>query len=221
LVAVGPAAIAFVGVLGTWLAHELEYLRVWGWHQFPDAVSRSMHAYFGPIGVVLLVVAVGAVHATLRLVRHLEQRVALLGAALRTTRAPGRVPRRPGPAWTLDFWTVFRVLVIVQLGLYLLQENLEAHAFGLPAPGLGALTGPHALAPFVHFVVAFAMASALWLMRRRTTALVEKARRLEARLARRVAARDSVRPAVTQRSWTPLQRWGTALWARPPPALLR
>jgi hypothetical protein len=179
-----------------------------------------MHAYFGPIGLVLLVVAVVAVHATLRLVRHLEQRVAVLGAALRGARSPRCEPRRAVPAWTLDFWTVLRVLVVVQLVLYLLQENLEAHAFGLPAPGLGALTGPHALAPFVHLMVAAVMAGALWLTRRGTTALVEQTRRLEARLARSVSALGLVRPAVTQRSWTPRQRWGTALWARPPPEIL-
>jgi hypothetical protein len=215
--AIGPLGLLVAALVGTWVGHELEYLRVWGSAQFPNAMVKTAHAYFGPVGAVLLILGVLAVQASLRLARRLERRVARLhstGLDAATELDSARVP----PGWTLSFPALVAILWTLQLVLYVTQENLEAHAFHLPAPGLGAVTGIHAWAPVVHLGVAFGMACVVWVARRRVTVLVAEVRFAEAMLALRGPRR--LRLVVRRRlvrAWTPKQRWGVVLWARPPP----
>ena len=49
-------------------------------------------------------------------------------------------------------------LAAAQIALYLVQENVEAVARSQPAPGLGAITGIHWAAPFVHLYVSLLLA---------------------------------------------------------------
>jgi hypothetical protein len=49
-VTVSPCAVALVSLAGAWLAHGLEYLRVWGWDNFASSASRQVHTYLGPLG---------------------------------------------------------------------------------------------------------------------------------------------------------------------------
>jgi hypothetical protein len=42
-VTVSPCAVALVSLAGAWLAHGLEYLRVWGWDNFASSASRQVH----------------------------------------------------------------------------------------------------------------------------------------------------------------------------------
>ena len=190
---------------------------MWGSAQFSGALSRSAHAYLGPVGVVLILMGFVAVQASVRLARRLERRVAQLRRALLGGHAE-LDERCAASTWTVGFPTLVGVVWIVQVGLYVAQENLEAHAVAMRAPGLGAVAGLHALAPLVHLAVAAATAAVVWLASRRLTELVEEMHRAEGILA--VRGRPHTAPDTRwtrARSWTPVQRWGVQLWARPPP----
>src|SRR5581483_3368828 len=78
LVAVGPAAMVVAVLVGTWVAHALEYLRTWGPGQFGGAVTGSTHAYLGPVGVALVVTAAVATYWTRVLAERLEGNLAVL-----------------------------------------------------------------------------------------------------------------------------------------------
>ncbi len=91
----------------------------------------------------------------------------------------------------------------LQLGLYLLQENLEAAAGGAALPGLGVFLGVHAAAPLVHVAA-------------RITGVARLLRLLLASLA---PAAPPPAPAVAWRP-SPLDRLGRQLWSRPPPTAL-
>lgn len=212
---VRPAALVVAALIGTWVGHSLEYLRVWGSARFPDAMARSAHAYMGPLGVILLALAVTTSVGALRALRRLDRRVTILRRSRWAARNAGDdwLPRSTGE---VDFPAFVAALWLVQLALYVVQENLEARAFGMTAPGWGAISGVHALAPIVHLVVATLAAAVVWCFRHRVAALVAEVRRAQRRLARcqRLPAFVGT-PSVP--SWTPLQRWGSQLWARPPP----
>ena len=59
-VAVGPPSMLLAVLVGAWLGHALEYVRVWGTRGFGGLVSRSLHAYMGPVGIVLVLAGVVA-----------------------------------------------------------------------------------------------------------------------------------------------------------------
>jgi len=214
---VSPAGFLLAGLIGAWLAHDLEYFRVWGASGFPTALSRSAHLYMGPAGVLLIVFALAAAQISFRAVRRMERRLSQLRGAL----AGGRNAvdnEIPHGALTFTWTTLLGVLWLSQLVLYLAQENLEARALGLPLPWLGAMNGIHALAPAVHLAVACLVAAAVWLLRRKITQRTAEVRRLATFLAaRRRATVQAVCRQVT-RWWTPAERWGVQLWGRPPPA---
>jgi hypothetical protein len=72
---VSPTLFLLAGLMGAWVAHNLEYFRVWGISVFPSSVSRSAHLYLGPAGIVLVLTALGAVHSSFRAARRLECRL--------------------------------------------------------------------------------------------------------------------------------------------------
>jgi hypothetical protein len=211
-VEVGATGVALTALVGEWLAHTIEFVRVSG----PRAAFGSVHVYMGPIGVVLAVAALAAVHSTTRLARVLECRVAELRRveAHRLTRAPGVSP----PLRSLSVSMLALIVLATQCGLYLLQESLEAGAAHRVAPGLAALGGSHALAPLVHLGVALALVAGLWLTRRQVTRLAQVVRLVEAWLRSVRRAPATVLACSPARAWTPIDRWGTQLWSRPPPA---
>ena len=90
--AVGPAGIAGITLAGTWMAHTLEYLRVWGWHGAAGSMAASVHAYMEPTGLVLLAVGLLGVLSTARLARQLDRRLESLGRA-----SFGRIDHGAGP----------------------------------------------------------------------------------------------------------------------------
>ncbi|MFZ0918755.1 MAG: hypothetical protein WAN83_01565, partial [Candidatus Dormiibacterota bacterium] len=139
----------------------------------------------------------------------------------RTADVPGdRAPRSSSGTRLAAIWLP---LATVQTALYVVQENIEAVARSQPAPGLGAITGIHWAAPFVHLYVSLLLACVVRiceiLFRRREVAV----ERLEALLRavagrRRTAAPATPRPVA--RTVSPLDRLGRHLWRRPPPLLL-
>jgi len=209
---VRATGVALTALIGEWLGHTAEFVRVSG----PRAAFGSVHVYMGPIGVVLAVAALAAVHSTARLARVLERRV----AELRRVEAH-RLTRPPGVSQALKSLSVPALGLIVwatQCGLYLLQENLEAGAAHRVAPGLAVLGGAHALAPLVHLAVALVLVAGLWLTRRQVSRLAQVVRLVEAWLRSVRRAPATVLACSSARTWTPIDRWGTQLWSRPPPA---
>jgi hypothetical protein len=202
------------------MAHTLEYLRVWGWHGAAGSMAASVHAYMEPTGLVLLAVGLLGVLSTARLARQLDRRLESLGRA-----SFGRIDHglsastRADLRWrSLSLPTLLVTVWAGQCGLYLLQENLEASTARRPLPGLATLSGIHALAAPVHLAVAAVLVAGLWLARRKVTRLADAVERAVERLrvrARMVAAP----PCPARRAWTPLDRWGTQRWSRPPPLL--
>jgi hypothetical protein len=118
---------------------------------------------------------------------------------------------------------VWLALAALQLVLYLVQENLEYRALGLPAPGLSVLTGAHWAATLVHLYVAFVLATGALIVQRRLQSrraalntIVRLVRALVALLERGRSARPWAphRTRVTRR-----RRLPHVLWSRPPPLL--
>lgn len=221
LAASGVVLLALVGV---WLGHTAEYARVSGLGRLGEVMAGSLHAYMLPVGLLLAVLAsAGAVHGLrlwLGLGRQLGGLRMAVSRALRGQVRPGAAPavRPAGAPLRIAAWWL--PLTVLQIGLYLFQENVEAAVAGAPAPGMGAITGVHALAPLVHAGVALVLCAAvalgMRLLRRRAVA-VERAAALLRVLLDRLGSMRADRPRIAAAAPVPLDRFGR-LWCRPPPA---
>jgi hypothetical protein len=223
VVASGGVLLALVGVF---IGHTLEYLRVWGTAGVVASITNPVHAYMLPVGGVLVVLTALFALRLARAWRALNHRLDSAAAGLRriwrgrsqTTAAA--TPRSTPGTRLVAIWLP---LAAAQIALYLVQENVEAVASSRPAPGLGAITGIHWAAPFVHLYVALLLACAVRICQtlfHRREAVVE---RVEALLRALVRCRHSVAPRIVPaltRSVSPLERVGRHLWRRPPPLLL-
>jgi hypothetical protein len=110
-------------------------------------------------------------------------------------------------------------LTVLQLGLYLFQENVEAAISGAPSPGLGAVSGFHAPALLIHAAVSLVLCAAALLaarLLRRRAAAVERVAALLRHLLDRLGSLRPETPAARPLPLTPLDRFGR-LWCRPPP----
>lgn len=215
------ALLVLVTLLGTWLGHTFEYLRVSGPTGLQQTMTSRVHLYMLPLGGLLLVLALIGGLAWTDAVRALADRLQRLRTAVRRGRplelTAGRVPEVATRSTRLA--SLWLVLGLGQLGLYLLQENLESVSAGLRAPGFGALIGQHWAAAPIHLAVAGVLAAAaipLVSYRRRLARAVERVERLVARLWGRRPTWAPPAPAAPP-SLTPLQRWGSQRWQRPPP----
>ena len=223
------SALASVFVLlafaGTWLGHSLEYFRVSGASGLARAMSGSAHLYMLPLGAVLLVAAGLGGMAWVRGVMSLAHRLQALRDALLGGRRPRHVPARRAvqvPSRMARVGSLWLLLGAAQIALYLVQENLEARAAGLRAPGFGAVFGTHWAAVPIHLMVAgvlAAAASGLVRYRRRLERAVAQHERVHARLwATRVAPVPAA--SYAPRPLTPHERWSSQRWQRPPPSLI-
>jgi hypothetical protein len=241
----GLKAPGFVllALAGTWVAHTLEYLRVWGTEGLAARLTAPLHLWMIPVGGVLLLVAAAGGVRWVRLHRALGEQVELARVALarrmRNLPAPPRPapPRRAVPAGThpgrapLAFGISFSARLITlwasltaAIGaVYLLQENIEAAAASHSLPGLAPLTGLHAAAPLVIAAAAFALAACAVEGRRRAAAATAGVDALE-RLFRALDALRRTGSAPPARYAHPqggdLERLGAQLWRRPPPAVI-
>jgi hypothetical protein len=222
--------VILLALLGVWLAHTVEYFRVGSAAGVSAAAFASVHVYMVPLGALLAVAAaaagVGVWRAWWALGRRLEQTRIALGGALRGRRlssvwAPGPAPDRPSEgAALLALWLP---LSLVQAGLYLLQENVEALIANRAAPGIGAVTGIHAPVLAVHVLVAWALAWIVLLVLRRIGErrdLVVACERLLLAVLRRLGRAGSLPRGTRLCDPTPRERLGSGLWRRPPPLLL-
>ncbi len=227
--AAGGVLLALAGV---WLGHTVEYARVSGTGGLGAVMLRSLHVYMLPVGLLLALAAAGGAVRGVRLWVGLGRQLsglrrAVAGALRGRQEAAPRLPAPTRDGWTrrgagvaaLAWWLPLSVL---QIGLYLFQENVEAAVAGAPAPGLGAITGVHALAPLVHAGVALVLCAAVALashLLRRRAAAVERTAALLRHLLDRLGSMRPQTPGATTTVPAPLDRFGR-LWCRPPPAPL-
>jgi hypothetical protein len=215
-------AISLVLLTSVWLGHTLEYMRLW-----PGGAKGqqllSVHVYMLPLAIVLQAMAVLAVATFLRLWRAIglraERAEAMLAGAWRN--AYLTLPAEPIRTGTvLGGRRLWLLLAPVELTLYLLQENIEAAHAGLSAPGIGAITGVHWPAAFVHLAVLLILctflAGALQLLAERTHN-VEQVERLARLVARRHHRHDAPSAPVPVWLAPPIHIFGRHLWRRPPP----
>ena len=216
--------LAFIGL---WIAHGLEYLRVWGAAGIVGSITNPVHAYMLPLLGVLGIL--GALYG-LRLWRAWQALNDRLERALLGLRSVWRGKDAAVSATSPLSSPVARLAAIwlplagAQIVLYLIQENVEAIARAQPAPGLGAITGIHWAAPLVHLYVSFLLACGTRicqvLLHRREVVVA----RVEALLRVAVQRRRSAPPQVVASAHnpisSPLDRLGRHLWRRPPPLLL-
>ncbi|HVS44671.1 MAG TPA: hypothetical protein VMU20_20650 [Candidatus Dormibacteraeota bacterium] len=206
-----PAAgLAVVAVLGAWLGHGLEALRLQGPAGFVASVSGPIHLYMLPAAAGCAVSATVLAVWCWRLWRDLGRRLTrarrLLRRSWRGAAAELAAPDvRHHGAGVPPFRLLWPALALAQLAIYVVQENLETTIAGRSAPGFGVLGG-------VHRPVALVCR----LLERRHRLAVGCERLVRALLllrGRRVAARRGgllwLRP--------PHDRLGAQLWCRPPP----
>jgi hypothetical protein len=218
--------LVLLALVGTWTGHTLEYLRVGGGAGLRAELLGSVHAYMLPLGLLLLALSaaggVGWWRAWQALGRRLDALRAALAASLsgHPSAAP---PATAAPSEPAGWAALALLLAGLQLGLYLLQENLEAAIAGTPTPGVGAVLGAHTLAPLVHVAVATLLAALMAgggrALRRRAARITGVARLLRVLLASLAPTAAPAAPAV---AWcpSPLDRLGRQLWSRPPPTAL-
>ena len=218
----GPLAIVLV-FASVWLGHTLEYVRVGGTAGLQNELFGSVHAYMLPALAILAILSSFCVGWLLRVAQLLAVRVARARDALTAAWRGGPVPpRRPSdeagvPAPGVLLWLL---LAPIELGVYLLQENLEAVRLGLPAPGLGPLVGAHWAAPYLHLAVLFCGALVLARAFRHLRSCADELAVVE-RILRIISERRRDQPPhqPPAHSWigTPIQRHGRQIWGRPPP----
>ena len=220
-----------MALVGAWLGHTLEYLRVVAGAGPGRSALAGAHAYMLPVGVLLALAAAaagaGCWGAWLGLGRRLDRARAGLVRAWRGGRPgpgpappPGRAtPTVSPPARLAALWLP---LGIAQVGLYLAQENLESILAGGRAAGLGPLLGVHWAAAALQLGVALVLAAALLLAGRllagRACALERCERLLRTLWGRRGGGGvpRGARPCLDP----PVERLGRQLWSRPPPSVL-
>lgn len=223
------AGLTGLALAGTWLGHTFEYARVWGFNRDLATVAfGSIHLYMLPAAAALALLAlVGTARLAglwWRLGTHRDGLAAALRGQLRGSDSAGPA-RSPAPsAPRISNWAVlWPLLTVLQTALFLLQENVESVAAGLPAPGLGPVRGVHAAAPLVHAAVALVLVAALMALRvcfRRRRRVIAALESLILHIASRrrriphVAAPRSASPVA------PIDLLGTGLCRRPPPLRL-
>jgi len=216
-VTVSPYTVALAAVIGAWLAHGLEYIRVWGWDGFGSSTSRQVHTYMGPVGLALLLLAFIGVEGGLRSFRRIER---LLGGLTDGTVSANEASSATRRRFTLPVTSLLSLVWVLQFALYIVQENAELRASGVHQPTFNVISGAHQWAAGVHLVVAGVLVVALWVLHRPFARLVEAVQQVVAWLAAgRRAVLTAHRP-MPVRSWTPAERFGCQLWCRPPPGAL-
>lgn len=147
-------SLVVLALIGTWLGHGVEYGLIAGWHGVALGLWGPLHSYMLPAALVLsgsafaLAMRVAAAAGAAR--QRADRLWRLLRRGLRHQPHRQLAPTRGDP----NPFVLVVAIAIAQVGLYLLQENVEAALQGAPAPGVGAITGAHWTAPFVQLAFA-------------------------------------------------------------------
>jgi len=176
------AVLVLLAFIGVWVAHTLEYARVAGTGGLRAELVGSVHVYMLPLAGLLTLLAtltgVWCWRAWLALGRRLDAARDSLARAWRgqgTAGVPAHSAAEPsgGARWL----ALSLMLAALQLGLYLVQENLESAVAGHGIRALAPVIGVHWLAPFIQIGVALLLSSLLFLASR---CVHERTRRIEA-----------------------------------------
>ena len=228
------AAFVFLALAGEWTAHAATWYLTGG--ATPgQALSGTLHTYLEPVGLVLAGLAAVASWSVWRALQRLRGVARSIEAVVRRAwrdqprqseprgpgadmgRAAGWGTSRVGPA------RLWAALFVVQLLVYFVQENVEAHAAGFGTPGLHVLTAHCGSAVAVHAAIALLGAMVVveigdhWVARRQAVEVAMSA--YQAVTWRRALAPVAARPRVTLLG-PPLERVGRSVLSRPPPLLL-
>jgi hypothetical protein len=225
---IAAPGVVLLALVGLFVGHTLEYLRVWGAEGIVASMTNPVHAYMLPVAGVLL--ALSAIFA-FRLARAWQKLNDRLDRAATGVRRIWRgrtadAPSAPIPGSTpgTRLVALWLPLATAQIALYLVQENLEAAARSQPAPGWGSITGVHWAAPLIHLYVAALLACVVRiceiLFRRRQVAVERVEAMLRAAIRRRRHTVAGVGTPVPPHCASPLDQLGQHLWRRPPPRLL-
>lgn len=209
--------ILLLALVGAWLSHTALYVQTRGAAGLHAELLGSPHLYMLPAAGLLVAATFAIISRWWRLWDDLGRRLLALRGESRALPLPRRRAPRGGGTRLLTLWLAVAPL---QLTLYVLQENLEAASVHEGAPGISLLWANHWLAVAVHAVAALLLcALAVRLMRRvarRERELVVRERLLRLLFLDRLAA---VRGTVATAPQSPLDRFGSQLWSRPPPQL--
>jgi hypothetical protein len=224
---VAASSGVLLALIGLFIAHTLEYLRVWGTAGVVGSMTNPVHAYMLPVAGALVVLSAIFAFRLARAWRALNERLDRAAAGVRRLWR-GRAEDVAGAAAIRStsgtrLAAIWLPLATAQIALYLVQENVEAVARSQPAPGLGVITGIHWAAPFVHLYVSLLLACLVRICQilfRRREAVVERVEALLRAIVRRRRSRAIVAFRPSSRWVAPLERLGRHLWRRPPPLLL-
>jgi len=215
--------VVTLALLGAWLGHTLEYVRVSGTAGLRAELTGSIHAYMVPAGIVLglAVVAVAALGAHVyrslgRRLRASRSRLLTVLASHATVESSPRAGRRWSAPRLAQLW--FLVLA-TQLGIYVVQERFEALRVGVDRPWLSAVSGAHWASPLIHAATALLVCGAALVALRvigRRRRVVERSERLLAAIVARLLGRPDTWP-LPRSAVLRLRLRGTHLWSRPPP----
>ena len=218
------STLVLLALIGAWIGHTLEYLRVWGGAGLRGELVSSGHIYMAPLAGVLIVLATLTGLWWWRAWMGLGMRIEAARLTLRRAFRGDRSITPPQPAVganapavrLLALWVILGAL---QIGAYLTQENLEALFSGGHAPLLRAITGIHAMAPLIQLDVALLLAAGMVLGIGRVRRRYRRVTTIE-RLLRVVFGVIGRPPAGSpMRGWRVAirPRFARHLWKRPPP----
>jgi len=216
-----------LALIGVFVSHTLEYLRVWGPQGVVDSMTNPVHAYMLPVAGVLVVLSTVFAFRLARAWQTLNLRLDRAAAGVRRLWRGGTGAFAVGPQPESTPGTrlaaIWLPLAAAQIVIYLVQENIEAAARSQPAPGLGAVTGIHWAAPLVHLYVSLLLACLVRICQvllHRRAVVVERVEALLSAIVRRRLRVIAIirRPAIE--TVAPIDRLGGHLWRRPPPPLL-
>jgi hypothetical protein len=213
-------------VLGAWLGHGVEALRLDGLTGLSSAVTGPVHLYMLPLGAFLALavtlLGIQCWRLWLELGRRLSQARGLLHRTWRggAGEPPPQAPPAAAAAASGRLGWLFPLLAVAQIGLYILQENLETVVSGGHAPGMAVLGGVHRPVVMVQLGVALMLAGIVAVVLRRLDRRGRQATRCE-RLAHSLLLLTGRRQPARRGGllWLrpPHERLGAQLWSRPPP----
>ena len=208
-------SLATLSLAALILGHHLVFLTAYG-SQYWTLLERTGH---GPVWAITVftvaILSAGLVFLALRRLASLR-RLAHAVEDGGTTVRDGSLGDLGG--LVLRLWCV---IVVVSLALFVLNENLERAAIGLPAPGIAILAGGigHTSPIFVFMAVAAAVALVAGLYRWRRDVLLARVRADRLTWDRSTHARPQRPPLLPRRR--PRSVVGSRLAGRAPPLLPR
>jgi hypothetical protein len=215
-----------LSLLGAWLGHGLEALRLRGLAGLTAAVTGPVHLYMLPLGAALALTVTLLGIQGWRLWQDLGRRLAVARGLLRqawrggTREPPAKAPPPSRSVATGGLRRLCTLLGAAQIGLYVLQENFEAVVSREHAPGMAVLGGVHRPVILVQLGVALLLAGVVALVLRRLERRGKQALRCE-RLAHALLVLTGRRQPARRGGllWLrpPHDRLGAQLWSRPPP----